>query len=451
MSKQSRVPPDSFATDLDAVVVALRPTGGAVFGEGDARRLADAAPGAVVTQFWGDVDRAAMDRAAGVSYWPDAGARSRAHGRPAVGARSRGDRPVADRGIEGRCGPARSHRANGPPPMSRSSMSSERPGVVLVGCRSDDGDRARGARPRASTCWRSSGRIRRAIPPSPVRRSSGVAVEPDVTVAGIRALVARLAPDAVVVSSFDRILPADLVGSCPFVNVHYAPLPRYRGRATVNWAILNGEPAAAISVHRPRRRSRRRRDPRAGDGRDRTDDDRDRALRRAQRDPASACSPTRWPGRSPGTRASSRTNRARAMPARASPTTARSTGRRRRCEIHRLVRALTAPFPGACTWIGLDRLWIDCAEPAPDASSWDGRVPGRVVAVSRRRVDRRPDGRRRAAHPRGPARRSGAGNAGERLAAATVVRSVKATLGLRVGDLVTRLRALETDHEPSRR
>jgi hypothetical protein len=63
------VPPHSFVTDLDAVVVALRPTGGVVFGEADARRLGDAAPGAVVTQFWGDIDRDGLARA-GVFYWP---------------------------------------------------------------------------------------------------------------------------------------------------------------------------------------------------------------------------------------------------------------------------------------------------------------------------------------------------------------------------------------------
>ena len=34
-----------------------------------------------------------------------------------------------------------------------------------------------------------------------------------------------------------------------FVNVHYAALPRYRGRANVNWAIINGEPETAITVH----------------------------------------------------------------------------------------------------------------------------------------------------------------------------------------------------------
>jgi len=78
----------------------------------------------------------------------------------------------------------------------------------------------------------------------------GVPVRGDATVAGLRQAVQELGPDCVVVSSFDRILPADLVETCPFVNVHYAPLPRLRGRATVNWAIINGETEATISVHR---------------------------------------------------------------------------------------------------------------------------------------------------------------------------------------------------------
>jgi len=67
--EEASMPPDTYAPDLDAVVVALRPTGSTVFGAADARRLADAAPGAVVTQFWGDVARDEV-AAAGVPCWP---------------------------------------------------------------------------------------------------------------------------------------------------------------------------------------------------------------------------------------------------------------------------------------------------------------------------------------------------------------------------------------------
>ncbi len=67
--EEATVAPGTYATDLDAVVVALRPTGAPVFTGADARRLAAAAPGAVVAQFWGDVDRDHMARA-GVACWP---------------------------------------------------------------------------------------------------------------------------------------------------------------------------------------------------------------------------------------------------------------------------------------------------------------------------------------------------------------------------------------------
>src|SRR4051812_47323264 len=56
-----------------------------------------------------------------------------------------------------------------------------------------------------------------------------VPVVADTSVASLRQVVERERPDAVVVSSYDRILPADMVAGRPFVNVHYAPLPRYRG------------------------------------------------------------------------------------------------------------------------------------------------------------------------------------------------------------------------------
>src|SRR5688500_14699384 len=72
-------------------------------------------------------------------------------------------------------------------------------------------------------------------------RAAGVPVHGQATIAGLRALVEQTTPSCVVVSSFDRVLPADLLETCPFINVHYSPLPRYRGRANVNWAVINGE------------------------------------------------------------------------------------------------------------------------------------------------------------------------------------------------------------------
>jgi len=53
----------------DAVLVALKPSGGPVLTSADVDLLVEHAAGATVAQYWGDVDREALDRA-GVRVWP---------------------------------------------------------------------------------------------------------------------------------------------------------------------------------------------------------------------------------------------------------------------------------------------------------------------------------------------------------------------------------------------
>lgn len=64
-----RLPARSDGQSYDAIVVALRPGEGAVLTAVDATAIARSWPGAVVTQFWGDLDRAAL-AAAAVPVWP---------------------------------------------------------------------------------------------------------------------------------------------------------------------------------------------------------------------------------------------------------------------------------------------------------------------------------------------------------------------------------------------
>jgi methionyl-tRNA formyltransferase len=66
----------------------------------------------------------------------------------------------------------------------------------------------------------------------------------------IKSLIVELQPDCVVVSSsYNQILPKSIIELSTFINVHYSPLPQYRGRANVNWAIINDESFSAISIH----------------------------------------------------------------------------------------------------------------------------------------------------------------------------------------------------------
>jgi methionyl-tRNA formyltransferase len=61
-----------------------------------------------------------------------------------------------------------------------------------------------------------------------------------------------LEPDLIVVVSLPRILPRAVfeIPRHGAINFHGALLPRYRGRAPVNWAIIHGETAAGLTVHR---------------------------------------------------------------------------------------------------------------------------------------------------------------------------------------------------------
>ena len=57
-------------------------------------------------------------------------------------------------------------------------------------------------------------------------------------------------PELIVVAAYGRILPAAILDLPPHgcVNVHASLLPKYRGAAPIQWAILRGEPATGITI-----------------------------------------------------------------------------------------------------------------------------------------------------------------------------------------------------------
>ncbi len=65
----------------------------------------------------------------------------------------------------------------------------------------------------------------------------------------IKKLIEKYNPDAVIVSSYNKRLPADLLKLSKFINVHHGDLPRWRGRANINWAIINNRNEVGISIH----------------------------------------------------------------------------------------------------------------------------------------------------------------------------------------------------------
>lgn len=61
----------------------------------------------------------------------------------------------------------------------------------------------------------------------------------------------RFEPDVIVVVSFRQILKKSVitVPKLGVVNVHPSLLPKYRGRANIAWAIINGETKTGVTVH----------------------------------------------------------------------------------------------------------------------------------------------------------------------------------------------------------
>lgn len=64
------------------------------------------------------------------------------------------------------------------------------------------------------------------------------------------AQIEALAPELIVVAAYGRILPQEILDCPPLgcINVHSSLLPKYRGAAPINWAILNGEKETGVTI-----------------------------------------------------------------------------------------------------------------------------------------------------------------------------------------------------------
>src|SRR6202521_4388133 len=66
------------------------------------------------------------------------------------------------------------------------------------------------------------------------------------------ALLQKLAPDCVVIIAYGQIIPARLlpIPKLGWINLHASLLPKYRGAAPINWAIVNGETRTGVTSMR---------------------------------------------------------------------------------------------------------------------------------------------------------------------------------------------------------
>lgn len=60
--------------------------------------------------------------------------------------------------------------------------------------------------------------------------------------------IVEIKPDLMVTCAFGQILNQKVLDIAPVFNVHASLLPKYRGAAPINWAILNGEIETGITI-----------------------------------------------------------------------------------------------------------------------------------------------------------------------------------------------------------
>lgn len=64
------------------------------------------------------------------------------------------------------------------------------------------------------------------------------------------ALIQQLAPDIIVVVAYGCIIPPQLLHVAKYgcINLHVSLLPKYRGSAPIQWAVLNGDAETGVSI-----------------------------------------------------------------------------------------------------------------------------------------------------------------------------------------------------------
>lgn len=63
-------------------------------------------------------------------------------------------------------------------------------------------------------------------------------------------IINDLAPDVIIVVAYGKILPTEILNAAKYgcVNVHASLLPKYRGAAPIQWAVLNGDKKTGVSI-----------------------------------------------------------------------------------------------------------------------------------------------------------------------------------------------------------
>ena len=82
-------------------------------------------------------------------------------------------------------------------------------------------------------------------------RSRGLAVLADPALAVLEQKISQIKPDLIFSFYYRSMLPMSLLGHARLgaFNMHGSLLPKFRGRAPLNWAILKGETETGVTLH----------------------------------------------------------------------------------------------------------------------------------------------------------------------------------------------------------
>ena len=194
--------------------------------------------------------------------------------------------------------------------------------------------------------------------------------------------VREAAPDVIFSFYYRSMLPMSILGLAPLgaFNMHGSLLPRYRGRACVNWAVLNGETETGVTLHHMTEYADR------GNivaqravtiGPDETAHDVFLKIIPAAGEVLSSSLDAILSGSAPGVPQdeSKATKYGRRRPSDGLIDWTKSA-----VEVHNLVRAVTKPFPGAFTFHDGHKLMIWRSRPLDEDT---GERPGTFLTLSR--------------------------------------------------------------------
>ena len=222
--------------------------------------------------------------------------------------------------------------------------------------------------------------------PAVAARSAGIPVHTPQKVGTPewRERIAQMRPDLILSAYYRNMITTKVLELAPLgaFNMHGSLLPKYRGRAPINWAVLHGETRIGMTLHRMVR------EPDAGNIVDQEGveigprDTAEQAFRKVLPCARLVLS-RRIDALLSGTAAETPQDPSQATYfGGRTPEDGRINWSQSSAQIFNLIRAVTDPYPGAFTDLGASRLMVWWAEPDSTAARGRSGTPGEILSVS---------------------------------------------------------------------